>query len=276
MCSNPGSTSAQATDANIHANSCTDFSYAFPANQPATGLNNWQYGYLTSSNATPPVMNPSTFSFMSPTPALDGSGNPIPGQVVGWWSKNFFQYWTSLDAFGAHSNADNTSDHFSPYCTPNVSCVGTTGQNQAVPGDYWADRRYIAPSAYTGPLTIVLQTQKDPRTAGPLAQGYTDYVLDTSGGTTTTLGSVSVPVVVNGTEPVYNLTLNKVNVKPGDVLDFVTVPNYDPALKGYADFSMGSFQLITIDGVPEPASLGLMAAGLLLLGIARKRLVKSR
>jgi hypothetical protein len=291
ICSDPGSTDPSATATSVYANSCTDFSYTFPAQQPATGLGNWQYGFLTGSNANPVALDASTFAEMSATPAFDANGNPIPGQNAGWYSANFFQYWTALDAFGAHSNAVYTDYHTPPYCTPGISCNPTnptlggfdprspTGPDSQ---NYWADRRYLVPD-YTGPITIDVSEQKDPRTAVAGAQGFMEYVLDDG----IVVGSINVPVnldpnaanlpsTVPGAigQPIYSITLSE-NVKPGDVLDFVTVPDYDPALGGYADFSSGSFQLITIQGIPEPATLALIGGGLFLLGFARKRFRKS-
>ena len=295
ICSNPGSTVAGPNASGVHANSCTDFAYSFPVPQPASGVNNWQYGYYTGT-----TLDPNTFSLMSPTPAVDGSGNVIPGQNAGWWSKNFFQYWTALDAFGSHSNADYTDYHTPPYCTPGVSCNPTNpalgGYDPRSPigpdsGDYWAARRYIIPTGYTGPVAINLQVQKDPRTATGNAQGIVEYVIDHSGNTTSILGQVSVPVNQNPNlpnlpptvaggigQPIYTLFLPAASVKPGDTLDFVTAPNLATfsigagVATGYVDFSSGSFQLIQLDGIPEPSTWMMMAGGLLALGLLRKRL----
>lgn len=293
ICNNPGSTTAGPNDTGIHANSCTDFSYAFPASQPATGQNNWLYGYLMGSTATPPSLVPTTFTALSATPAYDMNGNLIPGQNAGWYSANFYRYWTALDAFGSHSNADYTDYHTPPYCTTGLSCnptnPGLGGYDPRSPtgpdsGDLWADRRYVVPTGYTGPVQITLQAQKDPRTATGNAQGFTEYVLDYSGGVTTQLAVLAVPVNQNPNapnlpstvpgaigQPIYSISPVSVNVKPGDILDFVTVPNYNSTVGGYADFSSGSFQLITITGVPEPSTIILVGAGLLLVGFTRKR-----
>ena len=309
MCSNPGSTTASASANFISADSCTDFSYLFPATQPASGLNNWQYGYYQGS------LNPATFSLMSPTPLLDTNGNPIPGSSAGWWSQDFFQYWTALDAFGAHSNSQYTDYHSYPYCISGVSCNPAFGMsggydprspNGPDSGNFYSARRYIVPAGFTGDINISLETQKDPRTAFGAAQGYVDYVIDYSGGVATILGCINVPV--NGTmssnvvpancsnafsvtadplgtsQPIYATVLGA-TVKPGDKLDFVVVPNFDTLIpfsanaSGTADFGSGSFQLIDISGpaspifvIPEPSSIGLVLGGLGLLAFVRRRL----
>ena len=88
-------------------------------------------------------------------------------------------------------------------------------------------------------------------------------------------------------QPIFSMA-TAVMVSPGDTLDFVMAPNFQMNLSGeggaqaYADFSSGSFQLITINGqstpvipnVPEPATAGLMAGGFLLLGLMRRRRAK--
>src|SRR5260370_27568329 len=105
ICDRPGSTSASQADTSINANSCTDFSYRYPNSpQPAAGTNNWLYGYY------PGVLNPAAFNPMTQQVA-DSNGH-----FLGWWALDFNRYWTSLDAFGGHPNAEFTDYPAPPFC----------------------------------------------------------------------------------------------------------------------------------------------------------------
>jgi hypothetical protein len=304
MCANPGSAVASSTLNYINANSCTDFSYAFPTPQPATGLNNWQYGYYTQAvPGAQLILDPSSFQTMSPTPAYDSNGNLIPNANAGFWSQNFYQYWTAMDAFEAHSNASYTDLHQPPYCNQSLYQDCGNGLAPNVPnstssGDYYATRRYIVPSNSNGPTVINLSVEKDPRTVGPSAQGDTEYIYKISDGVQTFLGCINVQV--NGSpnpnvtyptcstpvttpdplmsgQPIYSASFTT-TTHAGDFIDVIQVPNYNNAIPvgnstaaGSADFSSAVFQLETIQSLPEPATFGMIGVGLLLAGFARRR-----
>lgn len=303
QCANPGSTSTSSSDASINANSCTDFSYLFPSTQPASGLNNWQYGYYVGGTGPSVSLDPATYSLLSPTPAYDSSGNLISGITAGWWSKNFYLYWTALDAFEGHPNANYTDLHQSPYCneTLYVNCgsgLDTRGPGSPGAGDFLPTRRYIVPSGYTGMATVTVSGEKDYRTILGASQGVTDFIVMVHGGTSTVLGCINVPGDVGqmatstiptcsttsmtmdpiANQPIYKTTVNA-TVTPGDFIDVVMVPFFQNNIAaasvgttaGFADFSSGSFQLVTISGVPEPATFGLMGGALLLCGFARRK-----
>ncbi len=287
ICSNPGSTTASSTDTSISANSCTDFSYAFPNPQPATGMNNWQYGYYNNPSVNSSTVPPSftfdsatvsSFTMMSPTPTNAGAPNPNGNGTSNpqWWSTNFYDYWTSLDAFGGHVNADLTSLHNPPYCDPTspTNCSPTGGFDPNPSVNQLAVRRYLVPD-YTSNVDITYQVQKDPRDATADSMGTDDYVLLYDGDTVTMLGSVSDPVNMGGSQPVMTITADNVSVHPGDMIDFVMAPMYDSTMSNFADFSSGTFAMATINGpampsVPEPTTVGLMAGGLALLAALRR------
>jgi len=279
ICSDPGSTTASPSDATIHANSCTDFSYQFPNSpQPASGTNNWLYGYY------PGTLNPATFLPM--TQVTDQSGN-----FAGWWAVQFNRYFTSIDAFGAHPNGLFTDYHIPPYCDQAQfqNCSATGGLDPRSPNSpdsatQDAVRRYVVPTGVGATLVdITLQVQKDPRTTDPSAHGTTNLVILYSGGVATTLITLVDPVNFNPNlpgapptpqgipQPVLTASINNVLVKPGDFIDFVMAPAVDPNFNNLSvDFSAGTFQVDTIQSVPEPVSWGLAAAGLLLACIARR------
>lgn len=306
QCANPGSTSTSSSSTSVQANSCTDFSYLFPNTQPASGLNNWQYGYYIGGNGPSLSLNPATYGLLSPTPAYDSTGSLMPGVNAGWWSKNFYLYWTALDAFEGHPNANYTDLHQSPYCDNSLyqNCgngYDPRGNTSPGSGDLFPTRRYIVP-AYSGSTTVTVSGEKDYRTLAGAAQGVTDYIVLVHGANSTVLGCINVPgnavqwatsVVPTctpttstldpiGSQPVYTTSVSTM-VVPGDFLDIVMVPLYQNNIAaasagtpGFADFSSGSFQLVTIAGVPEPATFGLMGGALLLFGFARRKLNCSR
>ena len=259
ICGNPGSTTAHSNDANINANSCTDFSYSatLPQNGP---VNNWEYGFYQGN------FTPANFQFMQ-------QQVPTPGQY-GWWAVDFNHVWTSLDAFGGHPNSTNTDLHAPPYCDPVMGNCGL-GADTTHPADMvtqWAVRRYVVPSNFNGMATITVSIQKDYRSTGNAADGDLNYVMLYHNGVATLLGSAQTPSDLNalhngnagpGTFPVQTLVF-QLTLSAGDVLDFGISPNSN-------DYSDGEFQLITIQTVPEPASLLLVAGGLLLVGLKIRR-----
>jgi PEP-CTERM motif len=262
MCSNPGSTTASSTDNTVNANSCTDFSYSYPNNQ-AVPLNNWMYGFYQGTSAT---LNPAGFTTMT---------QQLPAGQGGWWAVDFFHLWTSLDAFGGHPNSPITDYHQAPYCDPVLgNCGSGPDTNPAHAQDFkeqWAVRRYIVPTGFDGLLEITLSVQKDFRTNSVGSDGDTNMVIRYSGGVATTLGTIAVPADATAfagtpdatTFAVQTLVLD-VAVHPGDVLDFAITPNSN-------DFSDGEFQLITIQAIPEPGTMLLVAGGLLVAGCARRK-----
>jgi len=211
---------------------------------------------------------------------LDPAGfNPmlqqLPAGQAGWWAVDFYHLWTALDAFGGHPNSPHTDLHQDPYCDHVLGNCGTgPDTNPAHSQDFaeqWAVRRYIVPMGFDGMVQITISVQKDYRTTSTGADGDTNYVILYSGGIPTTLGTLNVPSnpsALSGpagpnTFPVQTLILN-VAVHPGDILDFVITPNAN-------DYSDGEFQLITIQAVPEPATMLLVAGGLLMAGFARRK-----
>ncbi len=262
MCANPGSTTATPNDTTIHANSCTDFSYKSP-NDQSLASNNWMYGFYQGTAET---LDPAGFN-----PMLQ----QVPQGQFGWWAVDFYHLWTSLDAFGGHPNSTNTDLHDAPYCDPVLGNCGTgPDTNPAHFQDFmeqWAVRRYIVPIGFNGTVAITLSVQKDYRTTSTGADGDINYVILYSGGVPTTLGTINTPSnpsALSGpaganTFAVQTMTL-LVNVQGGDILDFPITPNAN-------DFSDGEFQLITIQAIPEPSTMLLVAAGLLVAGFARRK-----
>jgi hypothetical protein len=286
MCNNPGSTTASASDTTVNANSCTDFSYAFPANQTNTGLNNWEYGYYqggTGPNGTviTPALAASSFIPMTPV-YLDQNGVPTntpPGPNnhsvdAGWWAVNFTQFWTSLDAFGAHANSPYTDLHDSPFCDQSLYQNCGSGPDMRSPdspgsSEQYAVRRYIVPN-FTGTVLITFSVQKDPRTDAPGADGDQNFIMEYANGTATMLGGIAT--VGPGAGPIETLSVEAA-VSPGDILDFIDSP-------GANDYADGEFQLVTIEGLagsiqtqtlPEPATYGLTGLGLLLAAWKKRR-----
>jgi hypothetical protein len=287
-CANPGSTTASQSDTSIHANSCTDFSFAFPNSpQPAAGTNNWLYGYLLAS------FDPASF-----IPMTQQVVDPTTGQPIGVWANQFDRYFTSQDAFGGHANGEFTDYHIPPYCNDALyqNCSPNGGLDPRSPNspgssDQKVDRRYIVPSAIgTTTVDINIQVQKDPRTSGPTAHGTINYVILYHNGVATTLITLVDPVNFNPNlpgapptsqgipQPILSASATNVTIHGGDYIDFImsTAPDGDPAHQGKTvDFSSGTFTLDTItsssaSAVPEPLSVSLMAAGVLLLALFRK------
>jgi hypothetical protein len=259
MCSNPGSTTATPNDTSINANSCTDFSYKSP-NTQSTASNNWMYGFYQGA------LNPTGFN-----PMLQ----QVPQGQFGWWAVDFDHLWTSLDAFGGHPNSTNTDLHDAPYCDPVLgNCGSGHDNNPAHAQDFieqWAVRRYIVPIAFNGMVAITLSVQKDYRTTGPDADGTTNFAILYSGGVATTIATINTPSNASAlsgpagpnTFAVQTMTMN-VNVKGGDILDFAISPNGN-------DYSDGEFQLITIQAIPEPSTILLVAGGLLAAAFALRK-----
>lgn len=281
ICSDPGSTTASPSDSTIHANSCTDFSYQFPNSpQPVNGTNNWLYGYY------PGTTNPATFLPMTQQ-VTDQNGN-----FVGWWAVQFNRYFTSLDAFGGHPNGDFTDLHTPPFCDQAQfqNCSPNGGEDPRSPNspdsaDQAAVRRYVVPMGVGSTLVdITIQVQKDPRTTNPSAHGTTELVILYSGGVAKTLITLPDPVNFNPNlpgapptpagipQPVLTASADNVLVKAGDVIDFVMAPAIDPNFNNLSvDFSAGTFEVDTIQSVPEPGSWGLAPTGLLLACLVRRR-----
>ena len=274
LCSNPGSTTASQSDTFINANSCTDFSYQSP-NSQATPTNNWLYGYYGNlAGQTTQPLNPTSFQIMQSMPmcSIDQNGQMDCGQVVdpstghfGWWAVDFSKYWTSLDAFGGHSNSVDTDLHDPPYCITGVNCGSGPDPNPGVDQD--AVRRYVVPMGYSGMVTITVEAQKDPRTlsGSPRADGDTDlvyYVDNGAGGAFSQITALTINVPGNDSSIFTETTT--IMVHGGDYIDFVIDPNA-------SDYSDGQFELITLQGAPEPGSLLLMGAGLLGLFVWKRR-----
>jgi PEP-CTERM motif len=211
---------------------------------------------------------------------LDPAGfNPMTQQLpqgqFGWWAVDFYHLWTSLDAFGGHPNSVNTDLHDAPYCDQVLgNCGSGHDTNPAHFQDFmdqWAVRRYIVPVGFNGMVSITLSVQKDYRTTSVDADGTTNYAILYSGGVATALATINTPTNTNAlssaadpsTFAVQTVTLN-VNVQGGDILDFAIAPNAN-------DYSDGEFQLITIQAIPEPATMLLVGGGLLLAGFARRK-----
>lgn len=283
ICDHPGSTSASPANTSINANSCTDFSYRFPNTpQPATGTNNWLYGYY------PGLLDPG--NFMPMLQQVTGSN----GHFLGWWAVDFNRYWTSLDAFGGHPNGEFTDYHNPPFCDDvryqNCSTQGgldPRSPNSPGSADQKAVRRYVVPVGIGGTtVDINIMAQKDPRTTDPSAHGTIEYVILYSGGVATRLIALNVPVNfdpnIQGApptsqgipQPVYSASANNISVKGGDFIDFVMAPVNDPAFNNKTvDFSAGVFEVATIQSasVPEAATSLLVGIGLILVGVLRIR-----
>jgi len=284
ICANPGSTTASQSDTTIHANSCTDFSFQFPDSpQPAGGTNNWLYGYYLGT------INPAGFIPMTQQ-VTDPNGN-----YLGFWAVQFDKYFTSLDAFGGHANGVFTDYHIPPFCNQALyqNCSPTGGLDPRSPNspdssDQAAVRRYVVPAAIgTTTVDINIQVQKNPETTGPSAHGTIEYAILYHDGVATSLITLNDPVNFNpnlpGTptttqgipQPVLTASANNIAVSGGDFIDFVMAPVTDPNFNNQTvDFSSGTFEQITIQSVPEPATYVLIGAGLLLLGIVRRRKIR--
>jgi hypothetical protein len=285
ICDNPGSTTASSGDTSIHANSCTDFSYRYPNSpQPATGTNNWLYGYY------PGLLDPGAFTPMTQQ-VTDSNGH-----YLGFWALNFNRYWTSLDAFGGHPNGEYTDYHSPPFCDAALyqNCSSTGGLDPRSPNspgsaDQMPVRRYLVPMGIgSTTVNINILAQKDPRSTNPSAHGTIEYVILYSGGVATRLITLNVPVNfdpnIHGApptpqgipQPVYSATANNVSVKAGDFIDFVMSPVNDPAFNNKSvDFSAGTFETAAIQSVPEVATNLLVGAGLILVGLLRTRPFRS-
>jgi hypothetical protein len=286
ICDRPGSTIASAADTSIEANSCTDFSYRYPNNpQPAPGTNNWLYGYY------PGVLDPAAFNPMTQQVA-DSNGH-----YLGWWAVDFNRYWTSLDAFGGHPNGEFTDLHAAPFCDAGryQNCSPPGGLDSRSPNspdsaDQMPVRRYVVPVGIGNTtVDINILAQKDPRTTNPSAHGTIEYVILYSGGIATRLITLNVPVNfdpnIQGApatpqgipQPVYSASADNVSVKAGDFIDFVMSPVTDPAFNNKTvDFSAGTFEVATIQSVPEGATTLLVGGGLILVGLLRFRAFRSR
>jgi len=275
LCANPGSTSASQSDTSINANSCTDFSYLSPNNQ-SSPVNNWLYGYYGSLAGGPAgALDPSGFKIMQSMAmcSIDMNGQMDCGQVVdpgtghfGWWAVDFSKYWTSLDAFGGHANATDTDLHNPPFCISGTNCGIGPDPNPSV--NEYAVRRYVVPLGFSGMVTITVESQKDPRTlsTNARADGDTDvvyYVNNGLGPTSITQVSALTINVPSNDSTIFTKTTS-IMVNGGDFIDFVMQPNA-------SDYSDGQFELITIQGAPEPGSLVLMGAGLLGLAAWKRR-----
>jgi hypothetical protein len=286
QCSNPGSTTFHTlNDGTVNANSCTDFAYSYPNTNNAAGIptSNWLYGYYS--------YNSGFLNLGSQTPVFTPLGQQITdsnGHFLGWWANNFDQYWTSLDAFGGHSNSTLTDFHAPPYCDNTLYQNCGSGQDPRSPNspdsaNQFAVRRYEIPVNYNGTVDITIQVQKDYRVLGPgvspAADGDFNYVVEyingvptlltnSSGGnmlqTPTPASLLQTPNPGPNSFPIETETFFNVPVHGGDFLDFIMAP-------GANDYSDGEFQLITIQSAPEPTSFLLVGAGLLLIGMRRWR-----
>jgi len=279
ICDNPGSTSASPSDTLIKANSCTDFSYRYPNSpQPPNGTNNWLYGYY------PGLLDPGAF-----IPMAQQVTDPN-GHYLGFWAVNFNRYWTSLDAFGGHPNGEFTDYHNPPFCDAVLyqNCSPTGGLDPRSPNspgsaDQMAVRRYVVPIGIgTTTVNIKILAQKDPRTTDPSAHGTIEYVILYRGGVATRLITLNVPVNfdpnIQGApptplgipQPVYSATANNITVRAGDFIDFVMAPVTDPVFDNKTvDLSAGTFEVATIQSVPEVGTTLLVGAGLILVGMFR-------
>jgi len=136
----------------------------------------------------------------------------------------------------------------------------------------------------TTTVNINILAQKDPRTTDPSAHGTIEYVILYSGGVATRLITLNVPVNfdpnIQGApptpmgipQPVYSASANGIAVKGGDFIDFVMAPVNDPAFDNRSvDFSAGTFEVATIQSVPETGTALLVGAGLVLVGLVRRR-----
>ncbi len=285
ICDQPGSTSASPADTAINANSCTDFSYRYTGSpQTTTGTNNWLYGYY------PGVLDPTVFTTLNQQ--TDSNGH-----FLGWWALDFNRYWTSLDAFGGHPNGEFTDLHAAPFCDAGQyqNCSPPGGLDSRSPNspgsaDQMPVRRYVVPVG-VGSTTVDINilAQKDPRTTNPSAHGTIEYVILYSGGIATNLITLNVPVNfdpnIQGApttaqgipQPVYSASANNISVKAGDFIDFVMAPVTDPAFNNKTvDFSAGTFEMATIQSVPEGATSLLVGGGLILAGLLRFRIFRSR
>jgi len=274
LCDNPGSTHTNSTDNFVNANSCTDFSFVSPNNQ-ASPMSNWLYGYYGGLLGGPAgTLAPSGFHAMQTMNmcSIDLNGHMDCGQVIdpntghfGWWAVDFAKYWTSLDAFGGHANSVNTDLHDAPFCINGQNCGSGPDSNPSV--DQWAVKRYVVPIAFNGLVNITIKVQKDPRTlnTSPRADGdsYTAYFVNNqNAGAVTTLNALAVSAGPN--DPTVYMKFSSVMVHGGDFLDFAMSPNA-------SDYSDGAFELITLQSIPEPATLLLVGAGLALTGLKSRR-----